>query len=93
VANACQLQGRSDTGFDNGAVLDISNEVGLVKSVWCVFLFLSHTPLQPGSPVVFSDGRCTTILEFSSLSNLRARSVSLHRLGVPTKHLSDHVRP
>src|SRR5580700_3877439 len=62
--------------------LNISNEGGLCQECLVCFLFLSHTPLQLCSPVVFSDGRCATILEFSSLSNLRARSVSLHRLGV-----------
>src|ERR1700740_1194222 len=46
------------------------------------FLFLSHTLIHLRSPAVFSDGRCAAILEFLSLSNLRARFVSLHRLGV-----------
>src|SRR6201987_4727715 len=61
--------------------INISNEVGRVKSV-SLFFYFFRTHLQLCSPVAFSDGRCAAILGLFFLSNLRARFVSLHRLGV-----------
>jgi hypothetical protein len=73
--------------------LDISNEVGHVKSVQLLFLLLLHTLLHCCSPAVCFGGRCAAILGLFSVSNLRARFVSLIDSVLSTSHLSDHVRP
>src|ERR1700745_3969996 len=63
-------------------VRNISNEVGLVKSVLTLFLFLSHTLSQLCSPRCF---RASAAPQFSGCFfpvQPTARFVSLHRLGV-----------
>ena len=74
-------------------IITISNEVGHVKSVQLLFLFLLHTFLHCCSPAVCFGGRCAAILGLFSVSSLRARFVSLIDSVLSTSHLSDHVRP
>src|ERR1700752_3217508 len=69
----------------------------LTKSAWSRvfssgFISFAHTPAAAQSRLFLGEC-CAAILEFLSLSNLRARSVSLHPLGLSTRHLSDHLRP
>src|ERR1700758_2202562 len=62
--------------------INISNEVGRVKSV-SLFFYSFRTQLHICAVPLFSPaGRCAATLRLLFLSNLRARSVSLHRLGV-----------
>ena len=65
------------SGFTN-----ISNEVGRVKSVSLFFYFFRTHLYGCAVPLLSLDGRCAAILGLFFLSNLRARFVSLHRLGV-----------
>ena len=62
--------------------LDISNEVGHVKSVSLFFYSFRTHSCSCAAPLFLRTSAAPQFLGLFSLSNLRARFVSLHRLGV-----------
>ena len=74
-------------------VIDISNEVGPVKSVQLLFLFLSHTLLHCAVPLFPSAGDALQFSNSCPCPTYELGSCHFIVSVLPTKHLSDHVRP
>ena len=70
---------------------NISNDVGPCQGGFAlVFDSFVHTPVCARTRLFLRRMIRRGRRLFSSVSNLFARPVSLHQLGVPTKHLFDH---